>query len=128
MLLRMTRSSASRIVSRGSASVIFSGTYDSSQCFITVLAWFKSMFEYMEIASNVTNLAFGGIFIWSISVLKVSEFFIHHGSCFITFCSITSSHLLSDSMAVPALATIGRSLIGVFWTSAVAQKWAMLFP
>ena len=110
----MTRSSASRIVSWGSVSV---NNY---------LAWFKPMFEYMELASNVTNGAFGGIFIWSTSVLNVSESFIHDGSGFIIFCSITSSHLLSDLMAVPTLVTIGRSLIGVFWTSAVAQKSAML--
>ncbi len=63
MLWHMTRSSASRIVSRGSASVIFSGTYDSSQCFITVRVWSRSMLEDMDIASNVTNLASRSIFI-----------------------------------------------------------------
>ena len=100
----------------------------SNQCFITDNEWSMHMLEYIACASKVTSFAFGGIWRFITSSLNESESLIYHGRCIISFCSSRSSHLLTGSIDVPTLATIGLSFTGCLWTLAVAQKRAMLLP
>ena len=104
------------------------GTYDSNQCLMMGIAWSKSMLEYIEIASNVTNFAVGGSSNWEILVLNDTLSLTHQGISGISFWNSQWSHLLMASIAVPHFATIGRSWTGFLCTLAVALNNATLSP
>jgi hypothetical protein len=93
-----------------SSGSLGAGPYDSNHSHMIVIAWSKLIFEYIETASEATNLALGGRFTFVTSALNDSLFSTHHGT--------------TPTSAVLHLATTGRSLTGFLWTLAVARNCA----